>query len=77
MSRIKVRNPGGSEFSFHTREDFCHEVVRGNITAEWEIFHAMTNHWLSVRVHPAFQAIVNRPKTEERQSPAATPTQPY
>ncbi len=70
MSRIKVRNPSGNEFSFHTREEFSHEVVRGNITAEWEIFHTKANSWLSVSAYPAFQAIASRPPTEETQSPA-------
>ena len=70
MSRIKVRNPSGSEFSFHTPEEFSHEVVRGIITAEWEIFHNKANHWLSVSEHPAFQAIAKRPRGEETHSPA-------
>lgn len=76
MSGIKVRNPSGSEFSFHTREEFAYEVVRGNITAEWEIFHTKANHWLSVSAHPAFQAIANRPQSGALQSPASTPAQP-
>ena len=70
MSRIKVRNPSGSEFSFHTREEFSHEVVCGNITAEWEIFHTKANSWLSVSAHPAFQAVATRAQTEEPQNPS-------
>jgi hypothetical protein len=73
VSRIKVRNPSGSEFSFHTREEFSHEVVSGTITAEWEIFHTKANSWLSVSAHPAFQAIASRSQPEETRSP----TQPH
>jgi hypothetical protein len=60
VSRIKVRNPAGGEYSFSTREEFDHALAGGHITAEWEIFHSTSNRWLSVSVHPAFQAVVNR-----------------
>lgn len=56
MSRIRVRNPAGVEQSFETKEEFSKELGGGGINAEWEIFHSRTSRWLSVAVHPAFQA---------------------
>jgi len=65
MSRIKVRNPAGSEHSFQSREEFVLDIVRGKITADWEIFHTTRSRWLPVRVHPAFQAVANSVKKPE------------
>ncbi len=56
MSRIKVRHPGGNEYSFFSSEEFSQAVHRGRISAEWEIFHARRSRWLPVAVHPVFQA---------------------
>ena len=56
MARIKVRHPGGKEFSFFSSEEFSQAVHRGRISAEWEIFHARRSQWLPVVVHPVFQS---------------------
>ena len=56
MSRIKVRHPRGTEYSFFSSEEFSHAVHRGRISAEWEIFHSRRKEWLPVVIHPVYQA---------------------
>jgi hypothetical protein len=70
MSPIKVRNPAGVEFSFRSREEFSGELVRGGINADWEIYHSRTSRWLSVAVHPAFQAHAGQDDQQERSEPS-------
>lgn len=55
MSRIKVRHPGGKEYSFLSTEEFCHAVHRGRISHDWKVYHARRQQWLPVAVHPVFQ----------------------
>lgn len=56
MTRIKVRNPGGKEYSFVTKIEFLHALEGGRITAAWEIYHQSCGRWLPIMLHPAFQA---------------------
>ncbi|HEY7682489.1 MAG TPA: hypothetical protein VH879_07575 [Gemmatimonadales bacterium] len=74
MSRIKLRNPTGQEYSFYTREEFILALGHGNITTEWEIFHGKAGCWLPITVHPAFQLWQPsrvRPTSESRGEAAA------
>jgi guanylate kinase len=60
MSRIKVRDGDGVEYSFSTREEFAHAVEQGGVTADWQIFHSTTERWLPVNVHPVYQTAMVR-----------------
>jgi hypothetical protein len=54
VSRFKLRNPAGSEYSFGTVEEFTHAIHSGGITADWEIYHGAGKRWLPITQHPVF-----------------------
>jgi hypothetical protein len=56
VSRFKLRNPAGSEYSFGTVEEFTHAILSGGITADWEIYHVTGHRWLPIVRHPVFLA---------------------
>jgi hypothetical protein len=56
MSRIKVRSPGGREYTFVTPIEFLHALEGGRITAAWSIYHQSAAQWLPIMRHPAFRA---------------------
>lgn len=60
MSRIKVRDADGVEYSFSTREEFAQAVEQGGVTADWQIFHLTGERWLPVNVHPIYQSAMMR-----------------
>jgi hypothetical protein len=60
MSRIKVRDGDGVEYSFSTKEEFSQAVEGGGVTADWQIFHSTSELWLPVDVHPIYQSAVVR-----------------
>ncbi len=56
MSRVTLRSPMGSEYSFHTEEEFASALAANQITPDWLVYHVRAEQWLPVTLHPLFQA---------------------
>ncbi|HXG43312.1 MAG TPA: hypothetical protein VNJ71_01000 [Gemmatimonadales bacterium] len=55
MSRIRVRTPAGHELTFASREELSSASLRGEVRADWKVYHERRRQWLPVTMHPAFR----------------------
>jgi hypothetical protein len=55
MSRIRVRTPAGDELTFASREELSSASLRGEVRADWKVYHERRRQWLPVTMHPAFR----------------------
>ncbi len=55
MLPIRVRTPAGQELTFASREELSQASLRGEVRADWEVYHERRRQWLPVTMHPAFR----------------------
>lgn len=55
MSRIRVRTPAGDELTFASREELSSASLRGEVRADWKVYHERRRQWLPITMHPAFR----------------------
>jgi hypothetical protein len=72
MSRVKLRSPMGSEYSFHTEEEFASALAADQVTSDWLVYHERAGQWLPIALHPVFQSHTRHRASLAAEAGAAT-----
>ena len=67
MSALRLRSGAGVQYTLPTRDAFVRAVLSGQITQDWMIYHARSETWLPITVHPDFERLTG-PKRSFRPS---------
>jgi len=57
---FRIRFASGQEASFGTVDDLAEGIRSGAVTARAEIYHAKSQQWLPIAVHPVFEQTTGR-----------------
>ncbi len=55
MAPIRVQTPAGDELVFSSPAELASASRRGEVRADWKVFHERRNRWLPITMHPAFK----------------------
>ena len=59
MSALRLRSGAGVQYTLPNREAFARAVRSCQITQDWMIYHARTETWLPITVHPEFERLTS------------------